>query len=274
MTKPFSLLLLGAGNMGGPLFNAWAQSGLRDTARSAVVDPNPSDRILTTCKEVGIAVNPVEDGNGYDVCVLAVKPQLFPTVLPDQDWPNMDQTLFVSIAAGVTVETIGQFLKEKVRAPRIIRTMPNLPAAIGQGMTLLTETGSATAEDKARTTALFDAAGATLWCDSEEQLDRLMGVSGCGPAFVFLLAEALEDAAVAQGASQADARLLAEATLIGAANHVRADGRPAGELRAAVTSPGGTTAAGLSVLDDSAKGLRPLMDEAVAAAFKRAQELS
>ncbi|MEM9423062.1 MAG: pyrroline-5-carboxylate reductase, partial [Pseudomonadota bacterium] len=251
-----------------------ATSGLLDPSRSAVVDPNPSDSILRMCAAVGITVNPVDDGDGYDLCVLAVKPQLFPTVLPDQFWPNMDKTLFISIAAGMKIQDIGHLLKEKTEAARVIRTMPNLPAAIGQGTTLLTGGKNVTEKDRLRTTALFDAAGKTQWCSSEEQLDRLMGVSGCGPAFVFLLAEALEEAARAQGATPDAARFLAEATLVGAANHLKADGRPAGELREAVTSPGGTTAAGLSVLDSKEVGFRLLINQAVEAAFARAKELS
>ena len=220
-----------------------------------------------------IPLNPEDDGDGYDLCVLAIKPQMFPDVLPVQDWPNIEKTLFVSIAAGMTIETMGRQLSANAPGCSIIRTMPNLPAAVQKGATLLCADHRVDEARRAMATRLFEAAGAAVWVDSEDQLDRLMGVSGCGPAYVFLLAEALEEAAIAEGASPADARVLAEMTVIGAAEHLATDPRPAGELRAAVTSPGGTTAAALSVLDDE-DGLRSLTKEAVLAAYRRAGELA
>ena len=271
MTKP-SLLLLGAGNMGGALLRAWLDEGSINAARSAVVDPNPSGEIADLCDRYGVALNPVTDPS-VDVCVLAVKPQMFPDVLPSLALPDGSRTLYVSIAAGTTLRAIRNLLKGQADAPKVVRTMPSLPAQVRRGITLLTAEDDVTEAERAVVTALMAAAGTTHWCADEDELDRLMGVTGCSPAFVFLLAEALADAARAQGADDAAARRLGEAAVTGAAALLAADGRDAATLRRAVTSPGGTTAAALGVLDGE-QGLRPLTDEAVSAAYERAKELA
>ena len=271
MTPP-SLLLLGAGNMGGALFEAWVAAGSIDAARSAVVDPNPSDAIAALCEAHGVALNPARDA-GYDVCVLAVKPQMFASVLPDLDWPDMAETLFVSIAAGTTAGTIRQLLAERAPSARVVRTMPSLPAKVRQGVTLLADAPGLTDTDRQVATDLMAAAGDTYWCTDEDHLDRVMGVTGCSPAFVFLLAEALSEAAVEQGVATDDARRIAEASVTGAAALLSADGRDAASLRRAVTSPGGTTQAALDVLD-APDGLRRLVSGAVTNAYDRAKQLS
>jgi pyrroline-5-carboxylate reductase len=259
--------------MGGALFEAWLHAGAIDKARSAVVDPNPSDRIADLCEGHGVALNPEAD-RGYEACVLAVKPQLFAAVLPDLDLPDMADTLFLSIAAGTSIETIGALMKERAPAARIVRTMPSLPASIGQGVTLLCAGGDVSEADRGVATRLMAAAGETYWCRDEDHLDQVMGVTGCSPAYVFLLAEALQDAAIERGVAPEDARRIAEASVTGAAAMLAQDGRDAAALRKAVTSPGGTTAAALGVLDDEARGFRPLAGEAVGAAYARAKELA
>ena len=257
--------------MGGALLRAWLGEGSIDPARSAVVDPNPSPEIETLCRAHGVALNPEADP-AVDVCVLAVKPQMFADVLPRLRLPDADRTLFLSIAAGTTIETIEHLLKQLAPSPKVIRTMPSLPAQVRQGITLVAAGEDATEGDRAAASALMAAAGLVHLCEDEDELDRLMGVTGCSPAFVFLLAEALSEAAVAQGADADAARRLGEAAVTGAAALLAADGRDAASLRRAVTSPGGTTAAALGVLD-SEQGLRQLTDEAVRAAYDRAKEL-
>ena len=277
MTPP-SLLLLGAGNMGGALFEAWVEADGLHADRSAVVDPNPSDVVAALCERRGIGLNPTED-RGYDVCVLAVKPQQFAAILPDLDWPGIADTLFVSIAAGTTAGTIRQLLAERAPRARVVRTMPSLPAKVRQGVTLLADAPSLTSADKDTATALMAAAGGTYWCRDEDHLDRVMGITGCSPAYVFLLAEALAAAAAEQGVAPEDARRIAEASVTGAAALLAAEakegagGRDAATLRAAVTSPGGTTQAALAVLDGEG-GLRGLVSRAVRAAYDRAKQLA
>ena len=271
MSKP-SLLLLGAGNMGGALLRAWLDEGSIDPPASAVVDPNPSGEIAALCERHGVALNPEADAP-VDLCVLAVKPQLFPGVLPGLMLPEADRTVFVSIAAGTTLATIRDLLKGLAPAPKVVRTMPSLPARVRQGITLLTAGDDVSETERAAVASLMAAAGTVHWCADEDELDRLMGVTGCSPAFVFLLAEALAEAAQAQGASEADSRRLGKAAVTGAAALLAADGRGASALRRAVTSPGGTTAAALGVLDGEG-GVRSLTDEAVRAAYARAKELA
>lgn len=270
MTKPLRMIQIGAGSMGGALLRSWIDGGVLDPAGSAVVDPQPSPETEAMIRSAGLTLNPSQDAP-YDVCVLAVKPQQFPNVLPGLVWPEVANTLFVSIAAGITADEIAQLLKTNNPAPRVLRTMPTLPAKVRRGVTLLASNPSLTAEDKEIGMQLMGAAGAVHWCQDEDELDRLMGVTGCGPAFVFRVVEALEEAAIAQGADPDDARVLAAETVVAAARLLETDGRDAAELRTAVTSPGGTTAAGLDVLNNQKIG--QTFVDAVEAAYCRAKEL-
>lgn len=272
MTDTLSVLLIGAGNMGGALFSAWVKAGVLDPKRSAVLDPGPSDRLIDLCDAGGIALNPVDDPHSYDLCILGVKPQMFGKVLPDIAFNGANEATYVSIAAGLGAGEIANLLKGVSADPQVVRTMPNLPASAGEGMTLLFAPDGVDAGRRAQVGALFSAAGEIVWTQTEDELDRLMGVSGCGPAFLYHVVEALEAAARAQGADQATARLLAEQTVIGAAAQLKAEDRTATELRAAVTSPGGTTAAGLGVLMEE-RALEGLFVDAVEAAYLRAGEL-
>ncbi|MEO1657602.1 MAG: pyrroline-5-carboxylate reductase [Pseudomonadota bacterium] len=270
MTKPLRLIQIGAGSMGGALLRSWIDSGILDLAASAVVDPRPSQEIEAMIASAGMRLNPSEDA-GYDVCVLAVKPQQFPNVLPGLVWPEVEKTLFVSIAAGITADEIVKLLKTNNPSPRVLRTMPTLPAKVRRGVTLLAANDALSSEDREIGAQLMGAAGAVHWCHNEDELDRFMGVTGCGPAFLFRVVEALEGAARAQGANADDARVLAAETVVAAARLLETDGRDASELRTAVTSPGGTTAAGLDVLND--RGIGAMFEDAVEAAYAKAKEL-
>lgn len=266
------LHLVGAGNLGGALLNAWTTSPEFDCWDISVADPRPSEGVTKLCRDAGVSLNP-RDLETINICVLAIKPQSFRSVLPALAWPQLEETVFVSIAAGLSIESIREMLPAGAALKRIIRAMPNLPVAIGQGATILCSEGSPlTDSDHCVVTALFEAAGKTVWTKTEDELDRLMGVSACGPAYLFLLAEVLEEVAASYGASPGDARALAEATVIGAANHLAKDGRRSSELREAVTSPAGTTAEALAVLDGN-PGIRSLMKAAVDAAYMRAHAL-
>ncbi|MEO1042742.1 MAG: pyrroline-5-carboxylate reductase [Pseudomonadota bacterium] len=265
------MIQIGAGSMGGALLRSWIDAGILDRDASAVVDPRPSPDTEAMITAAGITLNPAQD-RAYDVCVLAVKPQQFSTVLPALVWPDIENTLFMSIAAGITADETANLLKTNNPSPRVLRTMPSLPAKVRRGVSLLADHQGLKAADREMGAALMAAAGAVHWCKDEDQLDRLMGVTGCGPAFVFRVVEALEEAARDQGADPDDARVLAAETVVAAARLLEADGRDAGELRAAVTSPGGTTAAGLDVLNE--RGLVPSFVAAVAAAYRRAKELA
>ncbi|MEM9839045.1 MAG: pyrroline-5-carboxylate reductase [Pseudomonadota bacterium] len=270
MTERFSMIQIGAGSMGGALLKSWVASDVLDLSRSAIIDPSPSDALITLCEAAGLALNPETDGD-YDVCVLAVKPQVFGSVLPELDWPSFSETLFISIAAGISTAEIAMLLKRGDGQPKILRTMPSLPALVGRSMTLLAENAGLSPVERQRGESLMAAAGTVEWTKDEDQLDRLMGVSGCAPAFFLRAVEGLIDAAIAQGASPETARRLAEETFVGTAALLDKDTRMPGTIREAVTSPGGTTAAGLAVLEE--RGFADAVVGAVEGAYQRAKEL-
>ncbi|NNU16379.1 pyrroline-5-carboxylate reductase [Parvularcula sp. ZS-1/3] len=271
MTRPIRMIQIGAGSMGGALLKSWVESGILDAANSAVMDPNPHPEIAELCEKAGLPINP-EVKADYDLCVLGIKPQMFGAILPTLDWPNFGETLFVSIAAGFTVEEIGMLLKERAAEPKVLRVMPTLPAKVRRGVSLLAENPAISAEQRAMGERLMEAAGETQWCKDEDELDRLMGVTGCAPAFLLRAVEGLAAAAEDQGATPEAARKMAEETFIATAMLLNEDGRDAGSLREAVTSPGGTTAAGLDVLNE--RGLVESFVAAVQGAYKRAKELA
>ncbi|HTC84053.1 MAG TPA: pyrroline-5-carboxylate reductase, partial [Rhizomicrobium sp.] len=177
--------------------------------------------------------------------------------------------LMISIAAGTSVEAL---MKSWGRRARIIRAMPNTPGAIGAGITGLYAAKGTTAADKKRAASLLAALGETVWVAKEELIDSVTAVSGSGPAYLFLMAEALTEAGVAEGLPRAQAEKFARATVAGAGALLAADKSPVSALREAVTSPGGTTAAALYVLM-AEDGLVALMTRAVHAARKRAEEM-
>ena len=183
----------------------------------------------------------------------------------------MSQTgaLILSIAAGITTGLLSAGLGPDVR---LVRAMPNIPGAIGHGITVLYADASLGPGDRALAQTLMESLGETLWLEDEALMDAVTAVSGSGPAYVFLMAEALAEAGRAQGLDAATADRLARATISGSGALLAADSRPAAELRKEVTSPGGTTEAALGVLMAS-DGLSELMARAIAAATMRGKQL-
>lgn len=265
---PASLVLAGAGKMGGAMLAGWLDAGL-DPRRTTIVDPVPARPIVDLCTERGIALNPTDPEPGA-VLVLGIKPQGLDTAAPGLDRLIGRDTLLVSILAGKTVADLRGRLP---RARAIVRAMPNLPASIGRGATGACASPEVTPAQRAAAEALLAANGAVAWLADEAQIDAVTAVSGSGPAYVFLLAETLAEAGIAAGLEPEVARSLARATVAGAGALLDASPAEAAELRRNVTSPGGTTAAALEVLMRP-DGLGALMREAVAAARRRAGELS
>ncbi|ACB26905.1 pyrroline-5-carboxylate reductase [Methylobacterium sp. PvP062] len=265
---PASLVLAGAGKMGGAMLAGWLDAGL-DPRRTTIVDPVPARPIVDLCTERGIALNPTDPEPGA-VLVLGIKPQGLDTAAPGLDRLIGRDTLLVSILAGKTVADLRGRLP---RARAIVRAMPNLPASIGRGATGACASPEVTPAQRAAAEALLAANGAVAWLTDEAQIDAVTAVSGSGPAYVFLLAETLAEAGIAAGLEPEVARSLARATVAGAGALLDASPAEAAELRRNVTSPGGTTAAALEVLMRP-DGLGALMREAVAAARRRAGELS
>ncbi len=265
---PGLLVLVGAGKMGTALLDGWLRFGL-NPAGVAVIEPHPSPQIAALADR-GVLLNP--DIGGFPpaaAVVFAVKPQVAAEVVPAAAPVIAASTLVVSIMAGRTLEFLSGALNA---ACALVRAMPNTPAAIGRGITVAVARG---VSEKQRELAhgLLAATGAVEWVEDEALMDAVTAVSGSGPAYVFLLAEALAQAAVAAGLPPALAEKLARETVAGSGELLRRSGLTAATLRENVTSPGGTTAAALGVLMGQ-NGLMPLMKDAIAAATKRSRELA
>ncbi|MFD1795383.1 pyrroline-5-carboxylate reductase [Paracoccus aurantiacus] len=255
------LVLVGCGRMGGAMLRGWLANGIAPEAVT-VIDPNARPELA----DKGVHVNEAPPADPA-VLVLAVKPQMMGDVLHGMNvGPD---TLVVSVAAGVTLATYGSAFPD---AP-VVRAMPNTPAAIGRGITALIGNDATAAEDLDRAEALMSVVGEVVRLQNEAQMDAVTGLSGSGPAYVFHMIEALTEAGVAQGLSANIALQLARATVAGAGALAMADDTPPASLREAVTSPNGTTAAGLEVLMDRNTGLPPLIGRTVAAAADRSREL-
>lgn len=271
MDRVPSAALIGAGAMGGALLRGWIAAGTIDPARSAVIDPAAEDLLRLVAGETGVNINPkAEDIAAVDVLILAIKPQSVETVAPLYAGLAA-KALVLSVMAGVSVATLSRLLGG---AKDIVRAMPNLPAAVGAGMSGLFAAPDVAAARRDLAERLMGAVGETAWVDSEEALAAVTAVSGSGPAYFFLLTEALAEAGVDLGLDWALAVKLARTTAEGAGAMLAADPRPPAAMRQAVTSPGGTTAAALSVLDGESAALRTLLREAVAAAAARARQLT
>ncbi|MCB1413904.1 MAG: pyrroline-5-carboxylate reductase [Xanthobacteraceae bacterium] len=262
-----TIVLAGAGKMGGAMLSGWLAQGVAPSS-IAIVDPVPSDEIKAlTARGVRLNAAPSEIGD-VAVLVLAVKPQMFREAGPQLHPLVKPSTLVVSIMAGMPAATL-----KEVCGGTVVRTMPNTPAAIGRGITVAVAAEAIAPAQRAIVDALLRATGGVEWVDDEALMDAVTAVSGSGPAYVFLLAEELARAGVAAGLPAGLAARLARETVAGSGELLHRSDLDAATLRQNVTSPGGTTAAALGVLmgDD---GFRPLLARAVAAATARSRELA
>ncbi len=260
-----SILLVGAGRMGGALLKGWIAQGIGPIT---VVEPKPSPELKALAKAKKISLAAVLPSGKFAACVVAIKPQ----ILKDQAstlTAIAKPAVMISIAAGTDTKRLFQAWG---KSARIIRAMPNTPGSIGQGITGLYAAKTAKPADRKLAGKLLRALGETVWVEKENLIDAVTAVSGSGPAYLFLMAEALTAAGISEGLDPATAEKLARATVSGAGALLAADKSPAASLREAVTSPGGTTAAALEVLM-AKDGLPALMKRAVRAAAKRAEEL-
>ena len=261
------LLLVGAGKMGGAMLERWLASGLA-ASDVTILDPYlEGDRWATLAKAGTATATSVTEAadRAYKLMVLAVKPQSMDETLSQVRALAAPDTTIVSIAAGVRLARLqAAFPWEQA----IVRAMPNTPAQVGMSMTVAVPNENVTEAERTVVEQLFDAIGAFAWIDDEDLIDAVTAVSGSGPAYVFLLAECLAEAARSVGLPENLAELLARQTVAGSGALLAASPLSPGELRKNVTSPGGTTAAALSVLMGE-NGLQPLLTRAVEAARKR-----
>lgn len=263
-----SIGFIGAGNMAEALIRGLVRGGHVAASRITASGPR-RERLDELAQAYGIAVTADnrEVARGAEVLVLSVKPQIMDKVLREIADQLKPGTLVISIAAGVGTEAIETALAEGVR---VVRTMPNTCALVGAGATAISGGKHATSDDLATAKAIFDAVGITVVLD-EIHLDAVTGLSGSGPAYIFLILEALADAGVKVGLSRRNAQRLAAQTVMGSAKMLLETDEHVGHLKDMVTSPGGTAIAGLHTLEEG--GLRTTLINAVETATKRAREL-
>jgi pyrroline-5-carboxylate reductase len=266
---PSSLILVGAGKMGGSMLEGWLKVGMKPEDVT-VLDPRPSKEMTQFCQEKGISLNPA-DPAAAEVLILAIKPQMLDEAAPALNDILGPQTLIISILAG---KTIGDLRSRFPASSAIVRAMPNLPASIGRGATGAAVNEKVSETQRLTADALLSSNGIVEWLPSEDLIDAVTALSGSGPAYVFHLVECLADAGTAAGLPPDLAQRLARATVTGAGELLFQSELPPATLRQNVTSPGGTTAAALEVLMREPNGQKALMREAVAAAKRRAEELA
>lgn len=265
------LLLAGVGKMGGAVLSGLLARGLRPE-RILVQDPAPSAEMAALLAKHGIRCAPAIDALGEppSIILLAVKPQMMDEALAPLAKHAGPDTLVLSIAAGRSLQSIEAQLPERTS---VIRAMPNTPAAIGRGITVAAPNLHVSPAQRKLADELLSSLGKVLWVEDESLLDPVTAVSGSGPAYVFLLVECLAEAGQAAGLDAELAEELARATVIGSAALLDQTDLHVSKLREHVTSPGGTTAAALAILNGP-EGLRPLLKAAVAEATKRGRELA
>ena len=262
-----TIVLAGAGKMGGAMLTGWLARGL-DPGRVVVIEPQPSQDIRALAAK-GIRLNPsAKDIGAVATLVVALKPQTFAEAGAGLKPFAGADTLVVSIMAGINIASL-----QRVCGGSVVRAMPNTPAAIGRGITVAVAAANVSAAQRAVADALLRATGSVEWIDDEGLMDAVTAVSGSGPAYIFLLAEELARAGVKAGLPAELATKLARETVAGSGELLHRSVEPSATLRQNVTSPGGTTAAALEVLMGE-DGMQSLLTRAVAAATKRSKELA
>lgn len=271
--KDRPLVLVGAGKMGGAMLQGWLSKGLAEGAVH-VIDPGLNDNQRAELQGQGAVVHDsADDVPTPGLLMLAVKPQMMGKVLPGlagfSDRSDATGMIVLSVAAGITIATLTKTFGNEAL---VIRSMPNTPALVGRGVTGLFPSREMTPPQKDFIAELLEAIGKAVWVDSEEAINAVTAVSGSGPAYVFHLVEAMAQAGKALGLPEDVAMILARETVSGAGELLHQSSDSAETLRVNVTSPKGTTAAGLDVLM-APDGLPLLIEKTVRAAHKRAIEL-
>ncbi len=264
------LAFIGAGNMSRSLISGLIQSGYPADAIMAVNPSRPKLDALAADFGIHTSQNNAEAANWAQVLVLAVKPQMMATMLEAlvRSTGGLDGKLLISIAAGISVTRLEQMAGQS----RIVRTMPNTPSLLGLGMTGLYAREHVEQADRDYCEQMMQAVGKTLWVAQEDGINQVIAAAGSAPAYFFLFMEAMATEAVKQGFTEQEARLLVQQTALGAANMVAANSDTSlADLRAQVTSKGGTTAEAIRSFQQ--QGLEQLVADAMAAAVARAREL-
>jgi len=261
--------IIGAGNMGEVLIRGLIQS--RNVKKTDIIasDQNP-ERLTYVAETYGIRIasSNVELVENASIVIIAVKPQNIDELLDELSTSSHEEHLFISIAAGVTTEKLARKMHHK---SGIIRVMPNAPSSVLAGIAALCPGRNVSQVDLQRAVSIFECVGRAVVIKNEALMDVVTGLSGSGPAFVFLVIESLSDAGVQLGISRKEASLLATQTVYGAAKMLLETGRHPSELKDIVATPGGTTFAGLKMLEKG--NFRSTIMDAVEAATERSREL-
>ena len=265
---PGRIVLLGAGKMGFAMLEGWLAQGL-DPRKLVILEPQPVNAVKSLRRR-GVALNPKGKSSAATAIVIAVKPQSAPDALGALAPFVGRSTLAISIMAGRTIAFVETRLPPHTA---IVRAMPNTPASIGRGITVACPNGHVTARQRKQASDLLAAIGKVEWIGDEALMDAVTALSGSGPAYIFLLAEAMANAGIAAGLPPALATRLARETVAGSGELLHRSELDHVTLRKNVTSPGGTTAAALEVLMGPG-GFDELLTKAIAAATRRSRELA
>lgn len=266
-----SLVLVGAGKMGGAMLTGWLEMDL-EARNVTVIDPGQPEDMKALAAKKGFSLIASPEGVAQpDILVIAVKPQMMAKVLPGLTGLVGSETVVVSIAAGTPIATFQSYLGAD---GGVVRVMPNTPAQVGRGMFAAFASEEVSADMCDAIAELLSSAGKFTWVGQEALIDAVTAVSGSGPAYVFYMVEALAKAGEALGLEPDAADLMARQTIVGAGELLNQSPLSASTLRENVTSPGGTTAAALAVLMAEKGGLGELLAKATVAARDRSIELS
>lgn len=270
MNHDLSIAFIGGGNMAAALI-----AGLADKvcpmSHIHVIDVNADIRAQWAAQGASVAEGPDARLSACTVWVLALKPQVLKPVVEGLQ-PFLQNSLIISVAAGIRAADLSSWLGSAQQPwPRVVRCMPNTPALIGQGASGLAALPGVNAEDRSLASAVLEAVGSVVWVEPEAELDAVTAVSGSGPAYVFLLIEAMIEGGMSLGLSAEQARALTLQTLAGATQLAAQSTEPPSVLRERVTSKGGTTFAALEVMREN--GLKDTVIQAMQAAARRATEM-
>ena len=269
MLKDKTISIIGTGNMGEALVGGLISSGLSRPENIICTDIR-SDKLDSVKKKYGVMVfsDNIKAVEASEIIIYAIKPQIISSVLKETA-PFLDMSkLIISIAAGVPLAAIEICLNKELR---LIRVMPNVAAFVKESASVISAGTNATKEDIDLCLTIFDSMGKSTFLKEDTLMDAVTGLSGSGPAYIFIIVDALADAGVKMGLSREDALFLSTQTVLGAAKLLRETKEHPGRLKDMVTSPGGTTIAGIHALEKG--GLRTTLISAVEAATQRSKEL-
>ncbi|MDJ0753289.1 MAG: pyrroline-5-carboxylate reductase [Ardenticatenaceae bacterium] len=266
--KNQTISFIGSGNMAEAIFAGLLRKEVVQPSQILAADIN-HDRLVHLAEKYGVRTTTSnwEAALDADVVILAVKPQYFATAAAGVRGHFKNHTLVLSIMAGITIETIEHSLEH----PAIVRSIPNTPAMVGEGMTIWTAAEQVTDAQAQAAEAILTGCGQAAYVAEEKYLDMATAINGSGPGYVFLILEAMIDAGVQMGFTRPVAEQIVIQTVVGSALYARESGIHIAQLRNQVTSPGGTTAAGLFALEQG--NLRATLAQGIMAAYKRSAEL-